>query len=572
MRRTWVRSGPLATSAAFLVALPILGQQRAPAAKPVTEAVQVHVVNVEVFATGKDGQPVLDLKPEEFELREDGRPVSLSNFLAPAGNRFAAAAAAAEAPLALPAAGGSEESQRTLVVFVDSLNLRVVGRNLVLDRLEDFLGERLRDGWRVLVVEFDRSLHQLTPLTGDPEQVASAVEALRTRTAEGTMTAVLKQKIVRDMGRGSAIESPDPAASVDAGELARQELLREIETFAEEQFMLNTSLLEALGRFVDGLAGLPGRKAVLYVSDGVPARVADELFREYQARFPGRSELIDTMSRFSLSTSLQEVTRRANASRITFYTINARPDIGLEHGMADVGGAPNETPLETIEAMSRDESLVEFAAGTGGLPLYNTSSLADGLQKMADDLESAYLLGYAPDHFGDGKFHKLSVRVRRAGVSVRCRQGYLDKSPEQRQADRTTGALLAGGNDNPLGARVELGNPERQGKNKILVPLTVFVRAGTLTLLEAGGNHEGKVSVAIAVAKFNGKPSQVHRQTFPVKVPSAHVEGFRGIEASFAFQLLIQAGDRDVSVTVRDEVSGIESVVVTDLTVEPEKR
>jgi VWFA-related protein len=543
----------------------VRGQQPPKGSKPITEAVQVHVVNVEVFATGKDGQPVLDLKPEDFELREDGRPVALSNFLPPAPGKFAAAAAAAEAPPSLPSAGGAEENSRTLVVFFDSLNLQATGRKMVLERLEDFLDQRLRDGWRVVMVEFDHSLHQLTPLTDDRNLVASALETLRTASSEGTMTAMLKRKLLSDMGRPPATENSD------AGEEARDELLRAIETFAEDQLRLDTSLVEALGRFVDGLAGLPGRKAVLYVSDGVPARVADDLFREYQARFPGKSEFFQTMTRYSLSGRLREVTQRANASRVTFYTINARPDIGLEHGTAEAGGAPNETPFETIEAMSRDESLVEFAAGTGGLTLQNTASLADGLEKMADDLDSAYLLGYTPDHFGDGRFHRLSVRVKRAGVSVRCRQGYLDKSPEQRQADRTAAGLLAGGNDNPLGARVKIGTPERQGKNKVLVPITVFVHAGKLTLLEAGGNYEGKVSVAIAVTKFTGKPSKVHHETFPVKVPSQHVEEFRTIEASFAFSLLLQGGDRDVSVTVRDEVSGIESNVVTALAIEPEK-
>jgi VWFA-related protein len=539
-------------------------QQPPTGSKPITETVQVHVVNVEVFATGKDGAPVLDLNADDFELREDGRPVALSNFLPPAPGKFAAAAEAAQAPPAVPSTGGREEDQRTLVVFFDSLNLQAIGRKMVLDRLEEFLGQRLRDGWRVVMVEFDHSLRRLTPLTDDRNLVLSAIETLRTASSEGTMTAMLEGKLLSDMGRPPATENGD------AGEEARDELLRAIETFAEDQLRLNTTLLDALGRFVDGLAGLPGRKAVLFVSDGVPARVGDALFREYQARFPGKSEFFQTMTRYSLSGRLREVTDHANASRVTFYTINARPEVGLEHGTADIGGAPNETSVETVEAMSRDESLVEFAAGTGGLTLQNTASLADGLEKMADDLDSAYLLGYTPDHFGDGKFHKLAVRVKRAGVSVRCRQGYLDTSPEQRQADRTAGALLAGGNDNPLGARVVLGEPVRQGKNKVLVPLTVFVRAGTLTLLEAGGSHEGKVSVAIAVTKFTGKASQVHREAFPIKVPSQHVEEFRRIEASFTFSLLLQGGDHDVSVTVRDEVSGIESNVVTALAVERE--
>ncbi len=565
------KSAWLATCAAMTVMLAwgsvVRAQRPTPAPKPITEAVQVHVVNVEVFATGKDGQPVLDLKPEEFELFEDGRHVALSNFLAPVGGPFAAAAAEAETLPSLPSAGGSEEAQRTLVVFVDSLNLRPVGKKTVLDRLEGFLEERLRDGWRVMVIEYDRRLRQLTPLTTDPAQVRDALGDLRGRTTEGTMTSVLERNFLADIGRPPATENSL------AGTLRRRELLDELTAFAEDRLRQNTSLLEALGRFVDGLAGVPGRKAVLYASDGVPARVEDGLFREFQARFPGeQSNFFETITRFSLSTKLREVTRRANASRVTFYTVNARPDVGLAEVTAEAGGSPNATEVATVETMSRDESLVEFAAGTGGLPLFNTASLAEALDKMAYDLDSAYLLGYTPDHFGDGRFHKLSVRVARAGVSVRCRSGYLDKSPEQRQADRTTGALFAGGNDNPLGARVELGNPQRQGKNTIAVPLTVFVRAGALTLLEAGANHEGKVSVAIAVAKFTGKPSEVHRETFPIKVPSPQVDGFRRLEASFAFSLLLQAGDRDLSVTVRDELSGVESTVVTALNVAPESR
>src|SRR4030042_4486961 len=145
---------------------------------------------------------------------------------------------------------------------------------------------------------------------------------------------------------------------------------------------------------------------------------------------------------------------------------------------------------------------------------------------MAAELDTYYSLGYSPDHFGDGKYHRLSIKVRRAGVSVRCREGYLDKTTEQRQADRTPAALLAGGNANPLGARVELGTPQRQGRKKMAVPLTVAIPAADLVLLEAGEFHEGKVSITIAVSQHDGRTSDGHRGTFPIKVPSRLVDGF----------------------------------------------
>ncbi|MDD5563390.1 MAG: VWA domain-containing protein [Thermoanaerobaculaceae bacterium] len=548
-----------------LVAVGTAAAQRPAApAKPVTEAVQVNVVNVEVFAADRDGVPVLDLTPGEFELREDGRVVPLSNFLAPGAARLAGGAVEAASD-GTPAAPLGDDAQRVMVVFADDLNLTYMGRKRALDRLGEYLDGRVRDGWRVLVVSYDRSLHALTPLTRDPALVAAAMAALQHTTTEGSMLGLQKQKLLRDMGRPIAGEGGD------AGDLMRESLLRETEMFAEEQLRLNKSLLESLGRFVDSLAGLPGRKALLFLSDGVQSRVCDELFREYQARFPGKSEFIGTMSRYSLSLALQEVTRRANASGVTFYTINARPEMGAGQGTAE-DAVPNQEAVDTIEAMSRDESMTGFAAGTGGLRLANTRALSDALQRITADIEGAYLLGYTPSHFGDGRYHKLSVRSTRAGVSVRCREGYLDKTPAERQGDRAAAALVAGGNANPLSATVALGEPEKQGRNTLAVPLTVYVPAAALTLLDTGGASEGKVSVTIVVAKANGATSQAHRETFPIKVPSQHLAAFRTQRTEFTFSLLLQPGDRSVSVTARDEVGQVESVVVTDLDVEPEKR
>jgi len=562
MRAMWACIGPMVTFTALLTASPVVGQQPAAGPRQVTEVVRVHVVNVEVFATGKNGRPVLDMRPKEFELYEDGVVVPLTNFLAPAQSLVAKAPQArpgvsATAEIAPPS---EEEQQRTLVVFVDDLNLTVSARKPVLDRLGQFLTERLQEGYRVILFSFSRSLRRLTPLTRDSSQIAAALGVLRRTAFEGMMLQAQRDSILRDMGRPIAQESGE------MGDAAREAILDNTRSGASETTVLERSLLEALTTLVDSLSGLAGRKVVLFVSQGIPTNPNADLFVEFGERFAGGQGQSMLSPENRLRHPVQVVALHANASRITFYTISAGSEEGF--GISAQVQAPNASTLGTNDVINRDESLSELTTGTGGRKLFN----ADALEGMAAELDTYYSLGYSPDHFGDGRYHRLSVKVKRAGVSVRCREGYLDKTPEQRQADRTTAALLAGGNANPLGARVELGTPQRQGRKKITVPLTVTIPAADLVLLEAGEFHEGKVSITIAVAKHDGRTSDVHRETFPIKVPSRLVAGFLGQETSFDFTVLVEPGDTSVSVTARDDVAQVESVVVNALPVEPEKR
>src|SRR3989441_2884900 len=59
------------------------------------------------------------------------------------------------------------------------------------------------------------------------------------------------------------------------------------------------------------------------------------------------------------------------------------------------------------------------------MAVVSTNDLARGLRRMADDLSSYYLLGYYSTGKLDGKFHSITVRVKRQGVQVRARRGYL---------------------------------------------------------------------------------------------------------------------------------------------------
>ena len=554
----------LAELAAFAAALtgagPGFAQPTSREARPVTEAVRVNVVNLEVFVTGPHGRPVLDLKPEDFELREDGAIVALTNFLAPAPAAAAPGAAARPRQAAPEAAEfASEANRRTLVVFVDDINLTPRSRKPVLARLRGFLAERTAEGYRVVVLSYNRSLQQYTPLTTDPDVVAAALDKLERAAFQGIMNKAQRDGILREMGRPLARENSA------TGDLDRQMLATEARNFALEQEQLNRDLLGVLIKVVDSLAGVPGRKTVLYVSDGVPLEPGADVQGEADSLPQTGGEARDTIGPMTLRARLRDVARRANASRITFYTINGGVSSGRDVSAEIAVGTT--TDVDTVDAFSRDPSLSQLAVGTGGLKLPN----ADALPAMVADLEASYSLGYSPSHYGDGKYHRLSVKVKRAGVSVRCREGYLDKTPAQRLADVASAALFAGGYSNPLDARVKIGSPEKQGRNKVLLPLTVFVPAGRLVLLENGAMHEGQVSVTIAAAKAGGRRSEVAHSTFPIRVPSQDVAAFLQQDVSFEFSLLVESGGGTIAVTARDEVAQVSSVVVTEVAAAPPK-
>jgi VWFA-related protein len=551
MRARWVRRGSLAISTVVLAPLAGFAQQPAPAPAPVTEAVQVHVVNVEVVATGKDGKPVIDLKPGEFELYEDGHLVQLTNFLPPAEAPRSNALAEVSSPPEI-APPSEEAHQRTLIVFVDDLNLTRLTRTLVLERLGAFMDEQLRNGYREVLLAFDLSLRNVTRITTDRNVVASGVKSLRKRMNEGQMVRIQRDRLLDDFGRGAA---------VGGGEMqgyARRGLRDEGEMFGLELFYLERRLLGSLLDVVDSFSGMPGSKALLFVSEGIPQEPAGAIVAEAGARFGEGAAAPDDNTAQDLRMLCEKVARRANGGRTTFYTINVPPPGGSVSAETRGMSLAN---VDALDRFDREQSLTEFTVATGGQKLFN----ADMLQRMATDLTAAYSLGYSPSHFGDGKYHALSVKVTRPGVTIRAREGYLDKTAEQRQADRTTAALLAGGNANPLEAHLELGTAKAQGRKKLLVPLTVTIPAANLTLLPSGGSDEGKVTITIAVAKFNGRSSEVHRQSFPIRVPAAALAGFLEQDTTFTFTLLVQPGDSKVSVTARDETAQVDSVVVADL-------
>jgi hypothetical protein len=155
--------------------------------------------------------------------------------------------------------------------------------------------------------------------------------------------------------------------------------------------------LSALAALTVKLGGLrEGRKTILFVSQGPPT---------YLGPMEG-----------SLQHLMREVTDAANRGNVTIYCLDPRT-LGSEY-----------------RAGIRD-TLMQLAAETGGRAIINTNDFSVGLGKLLAETSAYYILGYTPTRTeDDGKFHKISVKVKRSGLRVMARQGYWAPSPREVEA------------------------------------------------------------------------------------------------------------------------------------------
>ena len=140
----------------------------------------------------------------------------------------------------------------------------------------------------------------------------------------------------------------------------------------------------------------------------------------------------------------QDLANDANRANATFYTVDPRGlaafDMPIYRDMDEVGLAPNVIQ-DQDSLRRRHDAMANLASGTDGIAVMNSNDLDAGLRRIADDLSSYYLLGYYSTNSKlDGRFRRIAVRVKRPGVEIRARQGYRAPTESEVAAARTAAA------------------------------------------------------------------------------------------------------------------------------------
>ncbi|MCB1054197.1 MAG: VWA domain-containing protein [Acidobacteria bacterium] len=510
------------------------------------DVVDVNVVNVDVYVSDKDGKPVLGLTKDDFEVFEDGREMNISNFYAVESGR--PVQGAEDLPKFEPVPGLPDRLQKVpvpedqrlhLIVFIDHFNIRPFDRNRVMRELRQFLSSTLRPEDEVMLVSYTRSLKIEVPFTSDPRLVNGAMTKLEKNSGSATLADSERRDVLDD------IDDSDSAYNAIAKARLYSESIANDMTFT----------INALKDFVASLAGLPGRKAILHVSDGLPMVPGEDVFHYIENKFP-RSSALSEVFTYDQSRRFQELAALANANRVTFYTIDAGGLRTYGHIDASEKGGPGRGPfIDTVNVQNLQSPLQYMAKLTGGEAILNRNRVLPALQEVNDDFRNYYSLGYSPPHSGDGRLYNLKVEVKGKGLKLRYRENYRDKPLETRMADTTMAALNFGYQNNPLDARMEFGEAvPRPDDNLFTQSIDVRVPLSKLTLVPQAGTLEGRLRIWVSAVDEEGRTAPVQQVPVPISIPVDQVDTARDQTFVYTLQLLMRAGNQRVAVGVRDDL------------------
>ncbi|MEM7479814.1 MAG: VWA domain-containing protein [Acidobacteriota bacterium] len=553
------------------------------------DTVDVRVINLEVMVTDRQGETVTGLEREDFEVLEDGEPVALTNFLAVEQRQVRQSETGPEGYEEGGYAREPDTRQLQLVIFVDENNIDPRNRNQLFGRLRTTLDEQWRPEDRAMMVSLGSELNTLAPFTSDVADLHGAIDALDGRVGGYSRVMNDYHLLQREIQR-AALETPVANGLAnpffDSAVRNAEQLARRIRLVAEQRNAQTRRTIEHLGSFVRTLASLPGRKALLFLSDGLPTQPADPLVEAWRGKFESWAVQYDQNSMLSELTSLgsldfdatshiDDLVEEAAAHRVAFYPItpgarSAASGLSAEFqgsGTTDGSGAYSRT-VQALEQMSLESSLMRLADETGGLAFTRTLNLDALMERIREDVTTFYSLGYSPTREEDQAYHEVEVRIKgRRDLNVRHLQGFREKGAMEKLQDRTLSALHHGITDNILGVRLEPGEAEATGKDRYEVAVMVKIPFEKVLLLPQGENHQGRLSLLVAVRDDQGRVSPFQEIELPIQIPNEQVLSALSGAAAYPMRLEMRGGPHRISLGVRDRIAQTDSTVNLEMTV-----
>lgn len=535
------------------------------------DRVEVNVVNVEVFVTDGQGQRVAGLTRDDFRVTVDGKPVELSNFFAAAEQVAPPAAAGTidlptgetvvEPIVAQTVEGGQ---QLFLAVYFDHVNLTPGSRKRVLDEARDLAREQAVAGNLVSLFGYNGSIEAVTPFTSSLAELDAGFDQLAKTATRRQIANLELARALRgildaqnDVDLIGGAPGPDSAPFQDTLEVERYRQARSEEAIAAYR---------ALGQAVSSLGGLPGRKALIYVGEGIPKSPGMELL-SFVERAENPVEL--ESRRYDLSRFSREVIEQANAHGVTLYTLDARgtgENFGQSAEFDDFVALAAGPEFDQTRDLNLQEPLLDMALATGGNAILNTFNFDGAFERLEEDFVAYYSLGFPSPFESEGEYHQIEVKVPGRGFTVRHRNGFFDKTTVERIADRARSFLLQSWESNPLGVQLQFGEPKKQ-KRRWRVPLLVRVPAASVVLLPQGERRVGKLQLMVLVQDEEGRVSDLTRLPAVIEVPVEAYEAAHAEDLGYRVELEMRGGPSSLVVAVWDEVGGGESYVFQRVTV-----
>jgi VWFA-related protein len=485
------------------------------------------LVDVGLVVYDKKGHPVMDLKPDDLEISDNGHKQQIRSFRQIAGQAASAPDFAfsnrADGPLAAPSPASA-----AIILLLDLSHTSGADLARVRPQMLQFLAV-LPSAERV----------GLYTLTGLGFHVVQEIT-----TDHAALVAHLQN------WKPGADPKPDDVSSIDPELLS----LRGNPTGA------SLLLLTAVARH---LSAVPGRKNVVWIS-------TDNVFADRPAQKgiadPGSAPI------GGLGLRAQEAMNEAHASvypcdisqleggavDASIQRHNAEPAqpmadrAGMRGNAMEQDVLPDRAPAEMHQnTHSIQEPIRQVAEATGGRNLRRPASLAADLASVLEDGHAAYLVSFSPQGEPDGQLHTLSVKVAsRGGLTLHYRTGYLFQKEPASLKERFQQAL--GRPTDAPGIAVS-ANPVAMNPG---VNLKIGIAAADLALNPQAGRWMDKLDIFFVQRDDAGLHPQMDGQTLALRLKFSTYQNLLESGVPFEHFVQLKPGMASLRVVVVDENSG----------------
>jgi VWFA-related protein len=365
------------------------------------------VVEVDVVARDKRG-PAAGLTKADFTLLDNGKPREIAFFSVRSAGALATTPPAKppNQPLASPGVvsnrpGPNEDAPATqTILLLDRIFTSQVNQIIAIQRIVKFLDlRRQRDG--VGIYSLNADIRVIQDVTDDDRLLRRAANSLK------------PQDVAK---RNADTTGMTEKAAADYSQLN-----------VEERVDALKHGLQAIARH---LANVPGRKSLIWISEGFPVFYC-----------------IPHLPCFNYTPQMQEAARALSDPNVALYAVDPRGLMGALGRMTGIGNAESRGPasqrvpgyLVAPVGPEHVETMNLLAGLTGGAAYYNTNGLEDSMLQAVEDGDVTYSLGFYPSEGSqDGQVHKLKVNVAKSGVSLRYRESYFATKAQLEAADHPT--------------------------------------------------------------------------------------------------------------------------------------
>lgn len=548
--------------AVFLVSLlatsfNAVGQQQ-PVVPPISERVNVSIVNVDVTVVDRTGKPTADLKAEDFVIFEDGKLQKVTNFYVVDRNVVKQVVGASLVP-APEIAADAGRFRRKALLLIDNHFLDKRRRNAALAEVRKFINSDFAGNYDWGVASLTASVVMVQPFTSDRKTIDTAIDKV-------LGGAVIPRAVMDDRGAlgvnatntlgvtgAMAVSAKNSAEALDTVD----ENLRQKGTVAALRETAR-AMIEACRAYSD----IEGKKLIVLVTGGIEV---DERQPEPTDFHKARDDF-DKQSGQILETMVQE----ANAANFNVHVLNAAGMVSPSDNFDVANSGPQSRFSGSSETRNSDTLPNSLAAQTGGMYL-TSNAVGDSIRKIDSVTSTFYSLGYSPKHFEDGEYHRIVVKLKnnRNGYRIFNRAGYVDASENQRTETSMKVALSATIPEGNLPLEVKGGTPVKKGDGRhFSVPVTASFPMNRLTFIPNGDVSTGRVHVYLSVFDTTDANIGYHHAIKDVELTAQQLHQLQASPVPFRYTMnvdLAAGGVYRVIMFVRDDVtdeSGKASTIV----------